>query len=109
MQAIITVEQLVHRYGDKTALNGMSFEVGKGEVFGLLGPNGAGKTTTIRMLLDLIRPTGGTATVLGHDPRSDGVDLRARARLKREHVPEIWDHGGKGPTGERSWRQAHRA
>jgi len=46
-------------------------------VFGFLGPNGAGKTTTIRLLLDLIRPTGGAATVLGLDLRRDGVALRA--------------------------------
>jgi ABC-2 type transport system ATP-binding protein len=60
------------------ALDGLDLVVGRGEVFGFLGPNGAGKTTTIRLLLDLIRPTGGSATVLGLDPRRDGVALRAR-------------------------------
>ena len=47
-------------------------------MFGFLGPNGAGKTTTIRMLLDLIRPTAGALRVLGHDPRSDGIEIRRR-------------------------------
>ncbi|WP_137979182.1 ATP-binding cassette domain-containing protein [Streptomyces violaceusniger] len=53
-------------------------DVHAGEVFGFLGPNGAGKSTTIRLLLDLIRPTGGTATVLDLDPRADGIRLRTR-------------------------------
>ena len=52
--------------------------VDQGEVFGFLGPNGAGKSTTIRLLLDLIRPTAGRATLLGRDSRSDGVDVRRR-------------------------------
>ena len=60
------------------ALDELDLEVHAGEVFGFLGPNGAGKTTTIRLLLDLIRPTSGSATVLGLDPRRDGVALRSR-------------------------------
>ncbi len=59
------------------ALDELDLEVHPGEVFGFLGPNGAGKTTTIRLLLDLIRPTSGSASVLGLDPRRDGVALRA--------------------------------
>ena len=78
MDSAITTRGLAKRFGDHTAVDGLDLEVPVGEVFGFLGPNGAGKTTTIRMLLDLIRPTGGTATVLGHDPRSGGVDLRSR-------------------------------
>ncbi|MFG0251317.1 MAG: ABC transporter ATP-binding protein [Phycisphaerales bacterium JB038] len=54
------------------AVDHLSLEVGKGEIFGLLGPNGAGKTTTIRMLLGLVRPSSGSVRVLGHDPGSDG-------------------------------------
>jgi ABC-2 type transport system ATP-binding protein len=56
----------------------LDLEVEIGEVFGFLGPNGAGKTTTIRLLVDLIRPTLGTVSVLGLDPRADGVVLRRR-------------------------------
>lgn len=65
-QAITTVE-LVKKYGEVTALNGVSFSVPLGTVFGLLGPNGAGKSTTIKILTTLTRPTSGTATVAGFD------------------------------------------
>jgi ABC-2 type transport system ATP-binding protein len=63
----IETEALTKRYGDRTAVDGLSLRVERGEVFGLLGPNGAGKTTTIAMLLGLVRPTAGRAAVLGHD------------------------------------------
>ncbi len=64
----IVVEGLRKRYGkDVTALDGVSFEVREGEVFGLLGPNGAGKSTTVRILVTLTSPDGGRATVAGHD------------------------------------------
>ena len=65
--AIIEVEQLTRRFGGFTAVDAISFEVSAGEVFGFLGANGAGKTTAIRMLTGLLRPTGGRATVAGHD------------------------------------------
>ncbi len=58
---------LTKRFGDFTAVDGVSFRIRRGEIFGFLGPNGAGKTTTIRMLLGLLRPTAGRATVLGFD------------------------------------------
>lgn len=74
----ISTERLVKRYGRERGLAGLDLEVHRGEVYGFLGPNGAGKTTTIRLLLDLIRPTSGRATVLGLDPRRDGVALRRR-------------------------------
>jgi ABC-2 type transport system ATP-binding protein len=74
----ISTEGLVKRYGRNRGLAGLDLEVRQGEVFGFLGPNGAGKTTTIRLLLDLIRPTEGRASVLGLDPRRDGVALRRR-------------------------------
>jgi ABC-2 type transport system ATP-binding protein len=64
---ILRVEGLVKRYGDRVAVNGLSFDVLEGEIFGLLGPNGAGKTTTISMLATLLRPDGGHVTVCGHD------------------------------------------
>ncbi len=63
----IQVRDLVKTYGDVYAVNGISFDVMPGEVFGFLGHNGAGKTTTIRMLTGRTRPTGGSATIAGHD------------------------------------------
>ena len=66
-------------YGKVQALRGVDLEVRRGEIFGFLGPNGAGKTTTIRCLLDLIRPDGGTARVLGIDPQADPVAVQARS------------------------------
>jgi ABC-2 type transport system ATP-binding protein len=68
MEAIV-VDGLRKRYGQVQALDGVSFSVGDGEVFGLLGPNGAGKSTTVRVLVTLTRPDEGSATVAGHDVR----------------------------------------
>ena len=67
MAAILAVENLVKKYGDFTAVKGISFSVEEGEVFGLLGPNGAGKTQTISMLTGVIPPTSGTAKIGGYD------------------------------------------
>jgi ABC-2 type transport system ATP-binding protein len=64
---VVSVVDLHKSYGDVRAVDGVSFEVARGEVFGLLGPNGAGKTTTIEMLEGLLKPNSGTATVLGID------------------------------------------
>jgi ABC-2 type transport system ATP-binding protein len=75
--AILT-ENLEKAYGKVQALRGVNLDVRKGEIFGFLGPNGAGKTTTIRCLLDLIRPQGGSISVLGLDPQSDPVAVRQR-------------------------------
>lgn len=63
----VSVQQLVKRFGDFTAVDGISFDTMPGEIFGLLGPNGSGKSTTIRMLCGLLRPTSGRATVAGFD------------------------------------------
>src|SRR6187397_1583244 len=63
----IEVRDIVKKFGDFTAVNGVSFTVEEGEIFGLLGPNGAGKSTLIRMLTTLLPPTAGTAFVAGHD------------------------------------------
>jgi ABC-2 type transport system ATP-binding protein len=68
---------LSKRYGKLTAVSGFDLEVSPGEILGFLGLNGAGKTTTIRILLALLRPTSGGASILGHDCQTDG--LRARA------------------------------
>jgi len=65
---IVRVQNLVKRYGDVVAVDHLSFEVEQGEIFGLLGPNGAGKTTTIRVIMDIIDPDAGSATVLGQPP-----------------------------------------
>jgi ABC-2 type transport system ATP-binding protein len=77
-QIAVQVNGLTKKFGDFTAVDRVSFQVHRGEIFGFLGPNGAGKTTTIRMLLGLIKPTEGTASVLGHDIQGDVRLMRAR-------------------------------
>jgi ABC-2 type transport system ATP-binding protein len=72
----IAVSELKKRYGDVQALDGVSFAVNEGEVFGLLGPNGAGKSTTVRVLVTLTQPDEGTASVAGHDVRRDQTAVR---------------------------------
>jgi ABC-2 type transport system ATP-binding protein len=79
MTAVISAKNLTIRFGDFTAVHNVSFEIGKGEVFGFLGPNGSGKTTIIKALCGLITPSEGTGTILGMDIRKDA------ARIKR-HV-----------------------
>jgi ABC-2 type transport system ATP-binding protein len=76
---VIATQNLTKSYGHVHALQGVTLEVRRGEVFGFLGPNGAGKTTTIRCLLDLIRPDGGLVRVLGLNPQADPLAVRARA------------------------------
>ena len=73
---VIRTAGLTKYYGKVAGIVDLSLEVAAGEVFGFLGPNGAGKTTTLRLLLDLLRPTRGGATVLGLDTRRDGRELR---------------------------------
>jgi ABC-2 type transport system ATP-binding protein len=75
MVNVTELQGLTKTYGSRRGLVELSLEIGQGEVFGFLGPNGAGKSTTIRLLLDLIRPTAGSARVLGLDPRRDAVRL----------------------------------
>ena len=74
----VIAENLTKRFGNFTAVDGVSFRIHPGEVFGWLGPNGAGKTTTIRMLLGLIQPTGGSLRVLGLDPVTQTKAMQAR-------------------------------
>jgi ABC-2 type transport system ATP-binding protein len=78
-ETAIAVRDLTKRFGDFTAVDAVTFEVGRGEVVGYLGPNGSGKTTTIRMLLGLLRPTAGSAVVLGHDVEQDPEWVRLRS------------------------------
>ena len=65
-------------YGSGRGLFGLDLEVGRGEVFGFLGPNGAGKSTTMRLLLDLIKPTSGSARILGFDTANESLEIRRR-------------------------------
>jgi ABC-2 type transport system ATP-binding protein len=78
-EPVIRVENLTRRFGDFVAVDHVSFEVGAGEVVGYLGPNGSGKTTTIRMLLGLLEPDEGKATVLGYDAFLQSEAVRSRA------------------------------
>lgn len=75
---VIKIQGLTKSYGNVQALFGVDLEVKQGEVFGFLGPNGSGKTTTIRCMLDLIRPQGGTISVLGLNPQAEPEAIKAR-------------------------------
>lgn len=77
-QPVVQTRSLTKRYGETVGVDGLNLELVSGEVFGFIGPNGAGKTTTIRLLLDLIRPTSGSATVLGLDAHRSAVEIRDR-------------------------------
>jgi ABC-2 type transport system ATP-binding protein len=70
-ESTITIQSLNKKFEDKTALDNLSLEVAKGELFGLLGPNGAGKTTTINILCGLVKPTSGSAKVCGYDVQKE--------------------------------------
>src|ERR1044071_4270880 len=72
----VEVNGLTRRYGAFTAVDAVTFTVGRGEVFGFLGPNGAGKTTTIKMLTGLVRPTGGAGHVIGLDVATEGERIK---------------------------------
>jgi ABC-2 type transport system ATP-binding protein len=81
----LTVRNLSKRFGDRLAVDDISFDVGRGEVFGFLGPNGAGKTTTVRMLGTLIEPTSGSAAVAGVPlTPENGVEIRRRIAIMPE-------------------------
>ena len=103
MSTAIEVRDLTKKFGDFTAVDGISFDVAEGEIFGLLGPNGAGKSTLIRMLTTLIAPTSGRAMVGGGDVRKDSdtvrraigvipqamtsdIDLSVEEKIGRAHV-----------------------
>ena len=77
-QPAISIHALTKRYGKLTAVSKLDLEITQGEIFGFLGLNGAGKSTTIRILLDLLRPSGGNALIFGHDCQTDGLQARAQ-------------------------------
>jgi len=88
---MIEVEGLTKVFGNKTAIDNLTFTVQQGEVVGFLGPNGAGKTTTMRVLSCYMPPTSGTARVGGYDIRTQALDVRRRIGYLPEHVPLYTD------------------
>lgn len=82
----IETKGLVKVFGENRAVDGVDLQIAPGRVFGLLGPNGAGKTTTIRMLATLLRPDGGSATVLGHDVVKDADKVRSRVSMTGQYA-----------------------
>src|SRR6476661_7771672 len=87
----VAVDGLTRRYVAFTAVDAVTFTVGRGEVFGFLGPNGAGKTTTIRMLVGLVRPSAGTVVINGHDlAREREAALRALGCIVES--PDFYDY-----------------
>jgi ABC-2 type transport system ATP-binding protein len=82
--SVIEIDRLTKRYGDVTAVDGLSLAVETGEVFGFLGPNGAGKSTTINAMLDFTTPTSGSVRVFGHDAHEESVAVRRRSGLLLE-------------------------
>ncbi|MET1004592.1 MAG: ABC transporter ATP-binding protein [Propionibacteriaceae bacterium] len=93
--AIIEVKDLVKSYGDHTAVNGVSFAVEPGEIFGILGPNGAGKTTTVECIEGLRTPDAGVIRVCGIDPQRDEAELRQLlgAQLQESELPDKLEVG----------------
>jgi len=88
---MIKVEKLTQRFGGFTAVNGIDFEVQKGEIVGFLGPNGAGKSTTMRMLSGFLPPTSGKAEVAGFDVFADSLQAREHIGYMPENVPLYTD------------------
>ncbi len=96
MDAIVQVDGLRKVYGKTAAVDGISFEVRPGEIFGMVGPNGAGKTTTIECLEGLRKPDSGTVRVLGVDPQRESQALRTRTgmQLQQSNLPDrmkVWE------------------
>jgi len=96
MTSAITVNALRKTYGPLTAVDGIGFEVGAGEIFGMVGPNGAGKTTTIECLEGMRAPDSGDVRILGLDPGRDGYALRERigVQLQQSALPDdikVWE------------------
>ncbi len=87
----ISVQGITKLYGAQKALDGVSFEIGKGEVVGFLGPNGAGKSTMMKILTCYVPPTAGTAVVCGHDTRTASMEVRRNVGYLPEHNPLYLD------------------
>ena len=89
-ESAIEMEHLEKKYQDVTALDDLSLQVGKGELFGLLGPNGAGKTTTINILCGLLKPTSGEASICGYDVQKRHLKSQRTDRSlhpRNRHLP----------------------
>ena len=99
MSLVIQTESLTKDYGAHRAITGVALEVREGEVFGYLGPNGAGKSTTIRILMDFIRATEGSATVFGLDSRAHSQDIRRRTAYLPGDVTLYDRMTGRRPAG----------
>lgn len=91
MSVCIQTENLVKRYGDIAAVDGLSLTINEGEVFGLLGPNGAGKSTTLYMLCGLVAPTSGSVTIFGRDLQRNFLEVIARVGVLSER-PAFYNH-----------------
>jgi ABC-2 type transport system ATP-binding protein len=81
-ETVVSTDRISKRYGNRLAVDGVTLAVRRGEVYGFLGPNGAGKTTTLRMVLGLVRPTSGSASVLGAPPGSPAALCRTGALVE---------------------------
>ena len=103
VRSVISVQDLVHRYGDRAALNGVSFDVRHAELFGLLGPNGSGKTTLFRILSTLMIPVAGHATIMGFDVARNPNDLRRQIGV----VFQAQSIDVKLTAAENLWHQGH--
>jgi ABC-2 type transport system ATP-binding protein len=103
VEAVISVQNLVHKYENRTALNGVSFDVRPAELFGLLGPNGSGKTTLFRILSTLMIPSGGRAIVLGCDAAQEPSKLRRQIGV----VFQAQSIDPKLTAYENLWHQGH--
>ncbi len=90
MNPIIQLQDLSRSFGSNCAINGVSFTVEEGEVFGILGPNGSGKTTLVRLLNGVLAPTSGTATLFDRDVTVDGPYIRARTGVLTE-TPSLYE------------------
>ena len=90
MTTVIQVEQISRDFGHIKAVDGLTFSVQEGEVFGVLGPNGAGKTTTVRLLNGVLSPSAGRAEVLGLDPATRGIELRRHTGVLTE-TPSLYE------------------
>ena len=101
--AVISVQNLVHRYENRTALNGVTFDVRAAELFGLLGPNGSGKTTLFRILSTLMIPTAGRAVVMGFDAAREAAQLRRQIGV----VFQAQSIDPKLTAYENLWHQGH--